>query len=71
MLSRLLEEDKKCCFLTMRFYKEIIKPEVKSNVFANHIEKLISQLNKTKDYYNYPIKNSRIPQSFSNYTQAF
>jgi hypothetical protein len=57
MLSRLMKEDKKCCLLTMKVYKEIINPEIKSNVFSNHIEKLIFQLNKTKDFYNYLIKN--------------
>jgi hypothetical protein len=57
MLTRLMEEDKKCCLLTMRIYKEIVNPEIKSNVFSNHIGELISQLKKTKDLYTYLIKN--------------
>lgn len=57
MLNRLMEEDKKCCLLTMKIYREIVNPEIKSNVFSNHVGQLISQLKKTKDLYTYLIKN--------------
>lgn len=57
MLNRLMYEDKLCCNLAMKIYREIVHPEIKSNVFSDHVVELISQLKKTKDLYIYLIKN--------------